>query len=837
MLLIALFACTEADPASTNGVATVTHGAGVAPGPSAARVLAGPDELSGVELPPASRPPADLDRRDVAVEGSWEVARTVGGVDELWTALPTRGNPWPTREAPLDLALNDRAGKTLPFQAFDVAQPRAGTWAVDGGKLLVRVPAGGAPPKGLRLACERAWEKERGLSFSTAGLDAGSFALRTVRPGKESRKGLLLPAPAAASWRVDVPAAATLAFEATVLPPEVASGPVSDGATVVVTAEGGGAPVELGRIAVTPGAWQDARLDLGALAGKSVQIRFQTEGGGSDALDYVFLSAPRVYPKDRKPRRAVLVFVDTLRADHLGLYGYERPTSPNLDAWGKDAVVFTQARTVAPWTLPSSRAMLGGRKPEDWGAHPAFPELFAARGFVPLAVVTNHLLTEGFGMNGGWAEHHYLGDVLAEESIDQALALLESHADQDVAMLVHLMDPHLPYREPAPFRKTWAGADPPGFETAVTRNEVDPLKVHKMPPEKAAPIKQYLVDRYDQEILYTDSQLARLFAALGPDDVVMVVADHGEEFWDHGGFEHGHTLYDELLHVPMLVKAPGLAPGRDDTPVSLVDVLPTMLDLVGAPEPSLEGHPLGPVARKDERARAALVARPQVFGRKYYGRDRWGVLTNGRKWLTTEGLHELYDLAADPGEHANLAPATPMEELDGYRQALAKGLGRDVPWVWRLFTNPYGPRVDEEVRFRVEHPAGIAKAWRGYDWKGSKSEFVVDIAVQDGVAEFVQPPGQAAPSELFVLPNGDPRDPRGLKVTVDVGGKPVEAAFAMDRKPPPVKADQAAVYAKPFNGDVRWALDLAITPVMEATTTSDFNPDSIEQLRALGYVQ
>ncbi len=807
-------------------------------------MLVSPDQLGTVELPASTRPAAELAGTDIALAGPWELVRTVNGVDEVAMALPVRPLEFVVRDAPLDLAVIDASGSKAPFETVGSKAPAAGTWGLDGARLLVRVPTG-RMPEGLRLSCARAFERERALHLSTSGLKPEEFALRTLSIGNESRAGLLLPPPGTVTWQVDVPASGVFTFDGTILPSEV-GGVASGGASVVVSVQVDDETTELGRTPLAVGTWEAARFDLAAYANQRVTLQLRSEpaatpgsgsGSPSGALDHVFLAAPTVYVPSKTPRRLFLVFIDTLRPDHMGVYGYQRPTTPILTAFAEEAVVFEQARSIAPWTLPSTRALLSGRRPEGWGTNPTFPELLGERGFLPLAVTTNQYLTQSFGMADGWADHRYLGGVRAEETIAVALKQLERYPDRDVALLLHLLDPHIPYSEPADLRRTWAGDDPKGLVGYFTKHDVDALRVAKLPPEQAAPIKQYLVDRYDQEILYTDRELARLLAVVGPKDVVAVVSDHGEEFFDHGGFEHGHTLYDELLRIPLIIRAPGLTPGRSDAPVSILDVMPTLLELVGTPEPGLDGQSLVDLGNNAEGARAAFDRRVQVFGRKLYGLDRWGVLKENHKWVAADGLQTLHDVVADPGELSDLAPATAPEALDTYRVAMAQALGRDVPVAWRLFTSPFRKPVDQEVRIRVTHPAGISNAWRGYDWKGTKSEFAAEITVEDGVAEFVQRPGELAPYELFLLPGGDPADPRGLRVTSEVGGVTVVSEWLHDRKPPPVKAEVQNVYAKAFNGDVRWSLGLAINPVTEAPTSSDFNPSSLEELRALGYVE
>jgi len=131
-------------------------------------------------------------------------------------------------------------------------------------------------------------------------------------------------------------------------------------------------------------------------------------------------------------------------------------------------------------------------------------------------------------------------------------------------------------------------------------------------------IKNYLVGRYDQNMRYVDDQLARLFGRVGDEATVVVFADHGEEFFDHGDLEHGHTLYDELLRIPFIVKSPGLAPRRVATPVSLLDLTPTVLDLLGAPDPKLAPPtrcaPASPAARFGPDGRGSPHTPPLVAG-------------------------------------------------------------------------------------------------------------------------------------------------------------------------------------------------------------------------------
>src|SRR5262249_1324620 len=130
--------------------------------------------------------------------------------------------------------------------------------------------------------------------------------------------------------------------------------------------------------------------------------------------------------------------------------------------------------------------------------------------------------------------------------------------------------------------------------------------------------------------------------------------------WDHQGFEHGHTLYDELLHVPLIIHGPGIESQRIDTPVSLLDVVPTILDLLGQPVPKeVVGRSLMPLVRHDPDAESPFLGRDQAFGRPLYGFDRWGVLHGNEKWTVFEGRESLFALDDDPGEKHNVLKKDP----------------------------------------------------------------------------------------------------------------------------------------------------------------------------------
>jgi hypothetical protein len=281
-------------------------------------------------------------------------------------------------------------------------------------------------------------------------------------------------------------------------------------------------------------------------------------------------------PATGAPASIVLISIDALRADHLGAYGYARKTSPNLDAFAATATRFDAAYTSCPSTRCAIPSLLTGRyystlKPSrdvatlakslrDAGWQTAAITCCARFG-----LATNELA--GFTLVDGTADSIRMsraGQSNADVVIDTALEWLQGRDTQKPYFLwIHLYEPHFPYSAPSG----------PDF------GDRD-------------------IDRYDTEIAYADAQLARLFARLDPNAIVAVTADHGDEFGEHGIRFHARSLYNQVVRIPLLVRAPGGKRRVVDTPVSLVDVMPTLLDLAGVTGPAgMNGVSLAPAIR------------------------------------------------------------------------------------------------------------------------------------------------------------------------------------------------------------------------------------------------
>jgi len=403
----------------------------------------------------------------------------------------------------------------------------------------------------------------------------------------------------------------------------------------------------------------------------------------------------------------LLVAIDTLRADHLGSYGYTRPTSPTLDALAARGVLFEQAVSQAPWTAasfgslftslyPSVHGLDGGVR---WGpgqssaggslpfavqkilpiAQPTLAEMLRRNGYRTAGFVSNVYVNSIFGFSQGFEvyndEHRdYSRNVggakrRAEETNEFVFRWLDEPPGEPFFLFVHYNDPHWPYNPPAPHGAEWVagyqGELTPEKSSAVVETQGEPIE--DLSPEDLA----YLIALYDGEISYVDSHIAKLLERVRGLDterdlLVVVTADHGEEFLDHGSASHGYTLYEELIHVPLIFHAPGrLAPRRVPAQVRSIDVLPTVLALAGIAErpEGIQGESLVALM-KGETDQGPLVAFSEAT---YVGERRSVRQADGLKLIRSLAgeADQLFDLRDDPDERQNLltGEAEPPEGL------------------------------------------------------------------------------------------------------------------------------------------------------------------------------
>jgi arylsulfatase len=386
----------------------------------------------------------------------------------------------------------------------------------------------------------------------------------------------------------------------------------------------------------------------------------------------------------------VLVVIDTLRADHLGHAGYRRATSPFLDRLAAEGVVFENALSNSSFTRESVAALLTGHLPSRSGSagwHAAPPQdgphlgaLLRGAGYRS-AFLSNTLMLRAPGFTRGFDEVQHLPrrwDVSgAGPQLSRRAGEFVRGAPRPFLLYLHYLDPHAPY-EPDPEDLARVAGQAPGAGLDLYRDVLPRLP--SLLGEGFGPGEarfEELVARYDAEILGTDAALALLFDQLGAAGalertLVVVTADHGEEFLEHGFLDHGWTLHQESIHVPLLFWAPGaLAPARVTERVSHVDVLPSLLALLGvaAPEGEQGGvfdgvplfdpePPLRPHARERAHVAELLVARRQVLRAALLG--DWKYVA---AWRSLEPERRLEGQRADPPPAAELRGPPRREAL------------------------------------------------------------------------------------------------------------------------------------------------------------------------------
>jgi len=389
------------------------------------------------------------------------------------------------------------------------------------------------------------------------------------------------------------------------------------------------------------------------------------------------------------PRQSIVVVVDTLRRDGLGCYGAAQDPTPRIDRLAREGTRFDQAISASGWTLPAVASLLTGTWPSVHKALgkktrltpitadlPTAGEVLAQAGFRTGAVANAAFLSPLLALDRGFAwfshEHAYNDELRsARESFDDALEFVRANAGADFFLLVHLFDPHLDY-DPSAENAARFREPSERFPSKVSILEVREIMDEGMRQPTADEIA-YVRGSYQAEVADVDAAFGGFLdelAALGVYEraTLVLTADHGEEFWDHGGFEHGHTLYDELIRVPLIVKPPvGTAPVEPvvEAQVRVLDVMPTIFELSGVEPPaSFVGESLMPLVRGATRASRFAFSEGILYGTDMHSLrgERYKYIAKVSHSVLGE---ELYDWRVDPGEKRNLILSEPerAEEL------------------------------------------------------------------------------------------------------------------------------------------------------------------------------
>lgn len=373
----------------------------------------------------------------------------------------------------------------------------------------------------------------------------------------------------------------------------------------------------------------------------------------------------------------IIISIDTLRADHLPLYGAKGLETPHIDALAKDSMVFENAYSHVPLTFPSHVTLLSGLLPAEAGvrnnlgyrfdsaAHPTIPTLLKAKGYATGAAVSAYVLRGATGLSAAFddyddqmdrsADHTTaaMGDVQrsGKETVASALRWIQGRGEQPFFYLLHLFEPHAPYAPPEPFRS------------------------------------RYAANPYDGEIAAADAYVGELLAGLKSSGVydratIILVSDHGEGLGDHGAPYHSTDLYNSQIQVPFVITGPGIkASNRVAETVSLTDLTPTLVELAGFQPPTgeLDGRSVADLATG---ARVGSPDQGVAFAAMIKDRSNPGgvtaVVRGAYKLIDNSVSYELYDVKSDPSESQNLYAQKPNLAAELKKLLAERAKARDV---------------------------------------------------------------------------------------------------------------------------------------------------------------
>ena len=498
------------------------------------------------------------------------------------------------------------------------------------------------------------------------------------------------------------------------------------------------------RTVTTPNRWQAVRVDLTGYAGKSVLLDFSLDGGKKGLWGYwgnpvvrshlLAVSTPAantVASDRRKPRGVILLVIDTLRKDHLNIYGYPRETTVHLKKFADEGVAFSQAISQGTMTkismpsivtslYPMSHTVVGFDKGLPAAAK-TIAEVFREEGYETLAYSSVGFTGKGNNMHQGYDELHESGSITDNDYrsktsrpyVDRLIPWLQEHGDAPFFVFLHVFDPHSPFRPRPPYDTLFSA---PGARDRLAELEAD-MRAKKIRtgmdslPTKEEYLKtgnspeellKIYTDWYDGSIRGADAEIGRLLEALRDmglekDTLFVWATDHGEEFWEHGKLFHGQSVYGELNQVPMVFHWPNSPDIRKgvmvDKMVQNLDIMPTILDLVGITGPTnMQGRSLVPllngsgVPTWQERP---AITQAMVGGEPGGGgggggpggnkeKPHFGIIEHGlklvRKEFDTNTVEELYEHPADSLDQTNIVKVE-------RRASSLKGIGETlVAW-------------------------------------------------------------------------------------------------------------------------------------------------------------
>jgi len=402
------------------------------------------------------------------------------------------------------------------------------------------------------------------------------------------------------------------------------------------------------------------------------------------------------------PERLNLIFitVDTLRADHLSSYGYRKIQTPSIDSITVKGILFKNAISQSPWTLPSFASFFSSLYPSAHGGGklltdgkktairadvPLLAEILKGHGYRTQAFVMNGYVHRAWGFARGFEGYFHIdeyeagkeltprqraatppknndkGKCKSEVITQRATQWLNEHRSNNFFLWVHYLDPHGPFERCKSYglTKNYKGA----LQNLVGLIDADRVRSGEFKLEGED--KEYIHSLYDEEVMLTDEYIGVLLSKireLGLDkkSIIVFTSDHGEEFWGHGDYGHGHSVYNEVLHVPLIIKEPGRSlPLVVEEYVRLIDVMPTVLEMLSIEfQYEIHGESLMSLIQKKPYIPREIFSEYLLY---VYGEEKKGLIRFPYKFIyfPKSGKQELYDLSLDPKEKRNLVDANP----------------------------------------------------------------------------------------------------------------------------------------------------------------------------------
>lgn len=408
------------------------------------------------------------------------------------------------------------------------------------------------------------------------------------------------------------------------------------------------------------------------------------------------LAEPRfIFPEQTQKPNLIIINIDTLSPSHLSLFGYKRKTSPNLEQFSKKCLLFTNTVAQASWTPPSVASLLTSLYPSQHGSTgkdniPLSPdnltlaELLREKGYHTVAFSASPFIHPDYGFAQGFDKFEF-EDIPKAEMLNQRIFKFLDRNPKETPFFLYIMyfDPHQPYEPPPPY-DTMFQKDEKGRDLWQPKKyKGKKAKIAKLKPSIKKELFEFVLSQYDGEIAYTDDQIGKLLKKfeenqLLNNSIILFTSDHGEEFLEHSGFGHGKTLYNEVIKVLFLLYTPNILPnGKINQPVEVVDIMPTLLDIMGIEiHEEISGKSIVQFLKTNEKSSSVQYAQMRPFLKS----EEWirAFYLEHYKLIISKNKKELYKLDTDPKEKNNIAEQKPellfkiQNEMENFEQNLTK---------------------------------------------------------------------------------------------------------------------------------------------------------------------